>query len=147
MIYGLPESLRGLLAAGERNSEGQLRDVRIPTEVARRWDPESPWINLQAPLKLSDEVAANRAFWDEFGALPTIDTDGYAIIGDFGPGSDSPIVVALNKQRAHVMRLAWSTSDDGNRNTNQWEVIADDFDSFLKVIFPNGPSKDGNREV
>ena len=147
MVDGLPESLRGLLAAGEWDSEGQLRDVRIPIEVARRWDPESPWINLETPLKLSDEVAGNRAFWDEFGALSTIDTDGYAVIGDFGPGSDSPIVVALNKQPAHVMRLAWSRSGDGGTTANRWEVMADDFDSFLGVIFPNGSAKDNNRKA
>ncbi|MCP4306163.1 MAG: hypothetical protein GY788_15065 [bacterium] len=147
MVEGLPEPLRELVAAGEWEGEGQLRDGRIPVEVAQRWDPDSSWINLWTPITLSDEVAGNRAFWGEFGALSTINTDDYAIIGDFGPGSDSPLVVALGKQPAHVMRLAWSTSGDGNTTTNRWEVIADDFDSFLVSIFPNGPAKGIDREA
>ncbi len=145
MVDGLPESLRELVAAGQWEGEGQLHDARIPAEVAQRWDADSSWINLWTPFKLSDEVAGNRVFWDEFGALTMINTDDYAIIGDFGPGSDSPIVVAIGKRPAHVMRLAWSASGDGKTTTNRWEVIADNFDSFLEVIFPNGPAKGDNR--
>ena len=123
-----------------------LRDDRIPVEVAQRWDPDASWINLWTPFKLSDEVVGNQAFWAEFGELSTIDVDEYAVIGDFGPGSDSPIVVALDERPAHVMRLAWSTSGDERATTNRWQVIADDFDAFLEVIFPNGPAKDSDRE-
>ncbi len=114
MVDGLPESLRQLVAAAEWEGVGQLRDVRIPVEVAQRWDPDSPWINLWTPFKLSDEVARNRAFWDEFGALSMIDTDDYAIIGDFGPGSDSP-------------KFARLRTNDGGADLYGYDTLASGF--------------------
>ena len=131
MLDGLPGSLLRLLADADWATHGAGVDVRVPPAVVKAWDPEAPGIHLESPRLLADEVAAERAWWDEVGALATIDPHRHAVIGDFGLGSDSPITVALGPDVSVVSRLAWQPG--GTR----WVRLASDFDAFLRLIRPD----------
>jgi hypothetical protein len=53
------------------------------------------------------------------------------VLGDFGWGSDSPIVLDYREGRLYprVIRLQWT----GNRN-NEWVTMAPDFPSFVAML-------------
>ena len=133
-VRGLPPALVELLHRGLWPTSGTKADARIPLEVAKAWDGHSNGVNLEQPLTLQDEIERNPSFWEEHGALKQIDPRRFVIIGDFGPGSDSPIVIDLDDNELPVLHLNWLP--DGNT----WNHLAQSFDSFVTTIFPNGPA-------
>ena len=113
----------------------QLRPI-IPAERVQRFAAEETLICLQPPPfpTIAQVRAAGRAgdFWERFGALDQIDPERAVIIGDFGLGSDSPIVLdyARNPSNPPVLRLRWGSQGKGN----EWVVGASDFDEFAKML-------------
>jgi hypothetical protein len=71
-------------------------------------------------------------FWERFGALDQIDPERALIIGDFGLGSDSPVILdyALNPSSPPVLRLRWGPRGLGN----EWVQGARDFDEFAEML-------------
>lgn len=70
-------------------------------------------------------------FWEEFGALDQIDPELALVIGDFGLGSDSPIILDFRQaQNPPVLRLQWGPRGQGNR----WVQGAPDFDEFASML-------------
>lgn len=71
-------------------------------------------------------------FWERFGALDQIDPERALIIGDFGLGSDSPIVLdyARNPSNPPVLRLRWGLQGKGD----QWVQGARDFDELAEML-------------
>ncbi|HXT10953.1 MAG TPA: hypothetical protein VN873_05260 [Candidatus Angelobacter sp.] len=70
-------------------------------------------------------------FWQRFGALPQIVPDFALVIGDFGLGSDSPIILdyAQDSTNPPVFRLRW-----GQNGHNEWVPGARDFDEFAIML-------------
>jgi hypothetical protein len=72
-------------------------------------------------------------FWTKFGALDGIAPELSILIGDFGLGSDSPILLDYRENRDNpvVIRLQWR-KDMGQPNI--WVRCADGFDEFAKAL-------------
>ena len=70
-------------------------------------------------------------FWERFGALHQIVPEKALIIGDFGLGSDAPIVLDFAKDASNppVLRLRW-----GSDQRNDWVLGARDFDEFAEML-------------
>lgn len=88
------------------------------------------YLNPRPFSTLASEIAANPEFWNEHGALSEIDPDRAPVIGDFGSGSDTAIVLDYRRDpnEPSVMRLAWT--DQGNHLVE----TAPTFDSFAESL-------------
>ena len=140
--FPLPDGLTRLLAAGiwpsadgPSMNEQQLHPF-ISAEHVRRFAAEETLICFYPPPFLT--IAKVRAaggegdFWERFGALDQIDPERALIIGDFGLGSDSPIVLdyARNPSSPAVLHLRWGPTGQGN----EWVQGACDFDEFAEIL-------------
>ena len=72
-------------------------------------------------------------------AAHELDLDAAVLLGDFGLGSDAPIVLDCRAtHRRPVLRLEWF--DTGRRSTeehgasNHWIDLAESFDDFVRVF-------------
>ncbi len=137
----LPERLRRLISRGVWPSEAgpsmtaqQLRPLVAPKRVQRFADDES-LICLQPPPfhTVADyrDAGGSGDFWEKFGALDQIVPDLALVIGDFGLGSDSVVVLdyARHSTNPPVLRLRW-----GQEGRNQWVQGARDFDEFAEML-------------
>jgi hypothetical protein len=143
MYFSLPTRLNDLLASGiwpGNESIATAQNIRslIPPDRVRQFAPEEDRIYLQAPpfRTIADEVAnsteaVKSKYWNTFGALDQIDLDRALILGDFGLGSDAPIILnyALNPKNPPVFRLRFLPD-----RTTQWAQIAHNFDEFVKLL-------------
>ncbi|QOV88640.1 hypothetical protein [Humisphaera borealis] len=79
-----------------------------------------------------DGLAEGYNFWKEQGAVDQLVAEQATVIGDFGPGTDSPIILdyrdALGSPK--VRRLKWSERGD----KNEWVVCAKSFDEFADLL-------------
>jgi hypothetical protein len=122
-------------ANGPSMAAQQLRPI-ISAERVRRFAADESLICLQSPPfhTLAQEQAAGGAgdFWERFGALDQIDPAQLVIIGDFGIGSDTAIVLDYARDAANppVLRLQWAERGVGNR----WVQGARDFDEFAAML-------------
>jgi len=139
--FQLPPGLTRLMAAGIwPASDGpsmtaqQLHSI-ISAERVRKFAAEESLICLEPPPfpTIAQERAAGGAgdFWERFGALHQIVPEKALIIGDFGLGSDAPVILdfASNASNPPVLRLRW----DPNRH-NDWVQGAQDFDEFADML-------------
>jgi hypothetical protein len=105
----------------------------------RRFAPDETLICPAPPPfgTIAAERAAGRAgdFWERFGALHQIVPKKAVVIGDFGLGSDAPIVLAYDRDTADppVLRLRWS---EGPRT--EWVEGARNFDDFAELLGLSG---------
>jgi len=112
----------------------QLKPI-VAADRVRRFAPEESLICLQPPPfhSLADEMAAGdtRDFWEQFGALEQIVPEQALIIGDFGLGSDAPVILDFARDASNppVLRLRW-----GPDRRNEWVQGARDFDEFAQVL-------------
>ena len=108
----------------------------VSADRVRRFAADESLICLQPPPfhTVAEERAAGGSgdFWERFGALDQIDPERAVIIGDFGLGSDSPVVLdfAQNASNPPVLRLRWGTSGRGN----EWVRGACNFDEFAAIL-------------
>jgi hypothetical protein len=139
--FPMPTGLARLIAAGvwpSRNgpsmNEQQWKPL-IPAERVRRFARDESLICLARPAFAT--IAAVRAaggsgdFWRRFGALHQIAPEKALVIGDFGLGSDSPIVLDYSRNSADppVLRLRWS---DGPHT--EWVEGGSNFDHFAELL-------------
>jgi hypothetical protein len=122
----LPAGLSRLFAAGVWPSadgpsmnDQQLHPI-IAADRVRRFAADETLIFLQPPpfptiVKVRAAGGAGD-FWERFGALEQIDPERALLLGDFGLGSDSPIILdyARNPSSPPVLRLRWVPRDQGN---------------------------------
>jgi hypothetical protein len=139
----LPDTLVRLIEAGVWPSAGaavwaqQLRPI-VPRERVAQFAPEETLICLQPPpfRTLAREAAGGGSgdFWPRCGALHQVVPELALIIGDFGPGSDSPIVLdyALNAACPRVLRLRWT--GNGHDVASNWVEGAASFDEFAAML-------------
>jgi hypothetical protein len=116
-------------------NQQQLHPI-IPGGRVQRFAADESLICLQpAPFPtIAQERAKGGAgdFWERFGALDQIVPERVLIIGDFGIGSDSPIVLDFARDASNppVLRLKWAPRGQGN----QWVQGARDFDEFAEML-------------
>jgi hypothetical protein len=140
--FPLPDGLARLLATGVWPSAAgpskvaQERHPIISADRVAEFAAEQTLICLQPPPfpTIAEERAKGGSgkFWERHGALHQIDPKRALIIGDFGFGSDSPIVLdyARNRYCPPVLRLRWGAQAQGN----EWVQGAGDFDEFAKML-------------
>ena len=141
----LPTLLTELLAIGlwPRNAkEAMAQNLRslVTSERVRIFAPEESKIYLHAPPFHTLEREVERAsppvskFWMENGALDQISPALCLVLGDFGLGSDAPIILNYEKNRFNpsVFRLRWCQP----RGNNSWVQCASTFDEFAQFLFP-----------
>jgi hypothetical protein len=104
----------------------------------RRFAPEESKIYLERPPfhTVADELAsaspvAVEAFWKRHAALHQIVPELALIIGDFGLGSDAPIILnfAIDQTDPPVFRLRW-----GPDGRTQWVQGASSVAEFVNVL-------------
>ena len=152
----LPDGLNRLLASGVWPSaaapamtEHASRPIGSPDRVGR-FAAEETLICLQPPPFYT--IAQYRAFggagdfWERFGALDQIDPERALILGDFGFGSESPIILDYSRDpiRPPVLRLRWGTKSKSigwlrlrweiTTKTTEWVQGARDFDEFAEML-------------
>jgi hypothetical protein len=152
----LPDGLNRLLAsgvwpsaAGPEMIQQESRRIVSPDRVGR-FAAEETEIRLQRPpfYTLAKVRASGGAgdFWERFGALDQVDPERALILGDFGLGSDSPIILDYSRDpiRPPVLRLRWGTKSKSigwlrlrweiTTKTTEWVQGARDFDEFAEML-------------
>ncbi|MBZ5715105.1 hypothetical protein [Nannocystis pusilla] len=134
----LPPLLQTLLDSGRwpRTASEALRQNSAPRasqERVRALAPEEDGLYLAPPpFATVRSLMARQPFWSDPEADPRgIDPDLALVLGDFGLGSDAPILLdyRLDARQPRVLRLRWSWSE-GNR----WIVAAPDFAGFAAAL-------------
>jgi hypothetical protein len=141
-VFDLPPGLAHLIAtgvwpsaAGPSMNEQQFHPT-IPADRVRRFADDESLICLQPPPfpTIARLRAAGGAgdFWERFGALGQIDPERALVIGDFGLGSDSPVILDFARDASNppVLRLRWGPRGQGN----EWVQGARDFDEFAAML-------------
>ncbi len=136
----LPPELRKLIEAGRwardesdvnRQSAGQL----IARELVRRISADDQRVVFFPPpfATVAERSKSNTEFWEQDGALGEITPDECLDIGDFGHGSDSPLVLDFSQSpdEPRVLRLAWG---EGGGEANHWVEVAASFDELVEVL-------------
>ena len=123
----LPIVLQRMIEDGSWATGGAACDDRIPISVARQWDPAAIGIHLQIPcLSIADEVSRNPVL-AEIWNLSDIDPEQCFAIGDFGMGSDNPIVIDLSEDSAPIRTQQWEPEA-------KWITIASSFNEFCALL-------------
>ena len=140
----IPARLTSLLAAGLWPRNGQEAHPQnwqplVPTERIKRFAPEENTIYLEAPpFRTVAQEAEGRAFrfWETCASLGQISPSLSLIIGDFGIGSDAPIILDYRDGYADppVLRLRWSEKV----HENSWVKCASNFDEFADLLGLDG---------
>jgi hypothetical protein len=132
-----------MLADGRWGTVGEGEDDRISAETARRWDPHARGVHLLAtPVALADDLAGSprlAELWNTTG----VDPRRCVVIGDFGVGSDNPIVLGFAVDPPAVRTLSWSDQPGGRP---VWITIAPTFKDFvteLGLVDDPAGSRDG----
>lgn len=139
--FPLPAGLTRLLATGIWPSASgpsmtaqQLKPL-ISAERVQRFASDESIICLEPPpfRTIAQEWTACRAadFWERLGAIDQIVPEKALIIGDFGLGSDSPIILDFARDASNppVLRLRW-----GSDQRNEWVQGARDFNEFAEML-------------
>jgi hypothetical protein len=134
----LPPLLEELIATGRwpRNSTESLAQnlkSRVAPERVKALAPEEDWLYLfPPPFQTVREKSKNNPYWmSPMSAPDGIDFDLALDIGDFGLGSDAPILLDYreDEKNPRVIRLRWRAGEP-----NRWVVMAPDFESFVEAL-------------
>jgi hypothetical protein len=137
----LPPLLTQLIANGRwprDSNEAQMQNLRprVPEERIKLLAPEESMLYLLAPpFHTVRALSESNGFWTSEDAAPSeIDFDLCLDIGDFGLGSDAPILLDYRHDRVQprVLRLRWSR--DVPRGPNHWVSMAPNFDAFAQAL-------------
>ena len=101
-------------APGERSVSLQSLPLRTPAELLR----------------------AGEHIWSDPTFHPAgIDSHKAVVIGDFGLGTDSPILMDYRRgTNPAILRLSWNMRRPFNPQNNRWVVFADTFDAWMPMV-------------
>jgi hypothetical protein len=138
--FRIPKEIIELINKGiwpSNKSEVEKQDISPITseELVKLIATDESYIyfyTLNSFITMREEISGNEDFWTEVGALDEIDIDKCLIIGDFGIGSDSPIVLDYSEDaiKPVVKRLVW----ESELVLNHWGIIAKDFKEFIDIL-------------
>jgi len=138
-MLAVPRLLDELVAAGRwprDSTESLAQNLKplAPRERIRALAPEEDWLYLlPPPFYTVRHKSEGNPFWlSDMAAPHGIDFDLALDIGDFGLGSDAPILLDYREDAANprVIRLRWA----GSGKANEWVVMAPDFGSFVAAL-------------
>ena len=143
--WEIPERLQRLVAAG-----GWPRDVALETEQHRRplvplervhqFAPEERDIYLLSPpfKTVGQRLPSGERFWEWDQAAPAeISFNHAVVIGDFGIGSDAPVVLdyRLDPRQPCVLRLRYDfVPGPPPTKITHWVGVARSFDDFADLL-------------
>ena len=116
----LPNELILLITDGlwpdRKSAQSQNLHPLLAQEIVRQFAPEEETIFLNpSPFKtVAEERKHNADWWNKHCALNEIDPERALIIGDFGLGSDAPIILDYRTSVPELLRLRWEV------NGNHW---------------------------
>ncbi len=135
----IPRRLLSLIESGRwpnEAGEAMRQNIRsiVPKERIHLFAPNEDRLYLFAPpfhTVTTRMLGSEGNFWSKYGVLDGIALELCLNIGDFGLGSDSPILLdyRANHQNPAVIRLLWKCP-----GPNVWVRCADDFDSFADML-------------
>lgn len=138
-VLPLPPRLLEMMTDGRWPSDhdkaiGQnLKPLIDPERIALAAPGEHNLFLLPPPFYTVRELSEHNDFWRWPEAAPSgIDPDLAVDIGDFGMGSDAPILLDYREspENPRVLRLLWCE----NRAENRWITMADDFPAFIEAL-------------
>lgn len=130
-----PALLGALLESGRwpttvRQGNSQHLALVPLTDEGRSRAPEESGVHLVLYLTTVAQRATN-PFWTDPMADPAgIDPELSVVLGDFGLGTDAPIVLDYRSDPARVLRLDWPLRGQPNR----WVALAASFDEFIGLL-------------
>jgi hypothetical protein len=143
MDLPVPTQLSDLIAAGVWPGDAKaamaqnLRPL-VSAERVRKFAAEEIEIHLFAPPfhTVAHEIASAslvvvNGFWKRFGALDEIIAEKALILGDFGLGSDAPIILnyGVDALDPPVFRLRWTPNEP-----TKWVQGARNFAEFAALL-------------
>ncbi len=138
-VIEIPRLLNELVAEGHWPASGAEANRQnfaplVSDERVRLLAPDQNLIYLNAPpfLTVRESALDNPAWCEPWSDPSGIEFDLAIDIGDFGIGSDSPILLDYrqNLEIPRVIRLQWSSDGSANR----WVPTAEDFPSFVRAL-------------
>ncbi len=150
--WALPDRLVELIESGfwpnrENVNQQNLRGL-VDADLVREFAAEEDQIFFDAPpfALISSLVANGEKFWNREEANPSgLSHEHSIVIGDFGIGSDAPIVLdySSDPKNPEVKRLKWGSSF----SENQWVTAAKDFETMCRILnLPTTKKEDGDAE-
>ncbi len=137
MHLALPSLLSAMIANGRwprTNEEALSQNVRLLVGLDRvhRFAPEEDSLYLELPpFKTVREESHSNPFWSDMAAPDQIDFDRSLILGDFGLGSDAPILLDYRPSpEPRVIRLRWGKPFPNNH----WIEVAPNFETFIDMV-------------
>jgi hypothetical protein len=110
-----------------------LKSLATPERIALLAPEESLLFLLPPPFLTVREEATENEYWLNNQSAPEmIDFDLAIDIGDFGLGSDAPILLDYRTDNSNpsVIRLKWAKDGTGNL----WVPMADSIQHFVDVL-------------
>ncbi len=126
------------LGKWSRSSSGL---VHLGESAAHRLSEDDSELVLMLPPfhTIADEIARGNSFWNGLTNVGQIDYNRALIIADFGPGSDSPVVLYYGgSTEPSVMYLRWTFSP---RVDHEWVETHTNFAAFAIDIGLVEPSE------
>ena len=138
MVLPIPDQLEMLIVAGRWPSssiEEQQQTSVVPAQRIAAFAPEEDHLCLHAPPfhTVTQRLARGEKFWGWPCSAPQgIEHDKTIVIGDFGLGSDAPIVLDYRSGSPppRVLRLRWGTRP----KNNEWVEVAPSFAHFVELL-------------
>jgi hypothetical protein len=137
MQASVPQLLESLVACGRWPGTGeearrQNLTSLVSLERVRSFAPEEERVFLHAPPfhTVAERVRRGEDFWNWATSRPEgLDQDQALVLGDFGLGSDAPIVLDFRTPPPRVLRLRWAARCD-----NRWVEVAPSFERFVELL-------------
>jgi hypothetical protein len=129
----IPRLLEEMISAGRWPTIGYAQGQASREAVQRLAPEETEVFFYSPPFQTVRELSSENGFWNWPESDPSgIDFDLAILIGDFGPGTDAPIVLdyRVDAMSPRVLRLRWRDGGEPNR----WVVVTDDFQSFVDTL-------------
>ncbi len=139
-MLAIPRLLEELVAAGRwpRDSKAatvqNLRPLALPERVQALAPEEHLLYLLPPPFYTVRQQSTDNPFWSSDVAAPHgIDFDLTIAIGDFGLGSDAPVLLDYRDDPTNprVIRLRYPSV---GANDTQWVLMAADFAAFVETL-------------
>lgn len=109
-------------------------------DEGREGDPSPLFLDPPPFSSVAERVTkkgGEAEFWQDFADPTGIVFARTVVIGDFGLGSDAPIVLDYRGSAEHprVLRLSYRVAGEaGMRPRPQWVLFAETFDDFVAVL-------------
>ena len=136
----LPAELLSLLDDGvwptRSSGSGKIRERIDRSAIARMFPDERDVFFYPGPFKtVEEEVELGVAYWAmPEAALHQLDPRKSVVIGDFGQGSDTALLLDYRKDIycPSVIKLEWASENP--KENNRWVTVSESFGEFCRSL-------------